>query len=160
MQSRPCLKSADLTIDQMIQIEKKIVRLQAIARGKMTVARIAERALAMKRKCEIERGELKPELLAVREFVAQLASKRVTPEGFFRMLDSTYAKCISKATFVQGVQDFGLRLSDTQVRRCCYIFDEDCNDSISLKEYQDALAAFNLARERHINEQGGGARSF
>jgi hypothetical protein len=54
-----------------------------------------------------------------------------------------------------NAHNFGLRLTGTQFRRLFLIFDEDFNGTISLIEYQNALEAYQVKAEKHINPFGG-----
>jgi len=92
-----------------------------------------------------------PEEYALREYVTQLKGKKMTAEGFFRLCDCTYSKSITIDVFKSKIKEIGLKLTETQVRRLALIFDEDMEGSISYEEYQNALEAFKLSAESHIN---------
>jgi len=48
------------------------------------------------------------------EFVSQLKAKRISPEGFFRMCDISYAKSVPVDIFKENLLAFGIKLTPTQ----------------------------------------------
>ncbi len=112
--------------------------------------RLSDRFVQMRKNIEIER-QSNPEEFALREYVIQLKAKKLTPEAFYRLIDWNYTKKISIAAFKDKIKQFGIRLTDTQTRRLALIFDEDLEGNITYAEYQNALEAFKMSGEKHIN---------
>lgn len=127
----------------------------------MALAKLDERAMFMRASITKE-AKSNPEELALQEFVTQLKGKNLTPESFFRLCDGQYKKEVKATHFRSKLKKMGLRLTDTQVRRITLIFDEDMSGAISFAEYQNALEAFKLDCEPHIDCEGssGVYRSF
>ena len=59
----------------------------------------------------------------------------MTPEAFFRICDSAYARRISKANFRTALTHFKMGLSETQIARLEYVLNEDLDDYITYAEY-------------------------
>jgi Ca2+-binding EF-hand superfamily protein len=135
--------------DNMIDVESKVIRLQAFFRGKLTLKQLENDAMEIKRK--IHPSSNIPEYTAVEYFVFSLKSRGLTPESFFRICDSTYTKSVPVEVFKNKIAELKIKLADTQIRRLVLIFDEDMEGTISLAEFQNTLEAFGLSAERHID---------
>jgi Ca2+-binding EF-hand superfamily protein len=96
-----------------------------------------------------------PEEAALTEFVSQLRAKRLTPEAFFRVCDTDYCHTVTQEHFITKMDELRLKLSPTQSKRLMLLLDENFTGSVTLSEFQDALEAFKLQKERHISVEPG-----
>jgi hypothetical protein len=96
---------------KMIQLEKIVVKLQAIFRSKLTRRKIARDAELNRIKIEQKklRARSSPEQLAIKEFITALKRKaNLTPEAFFRACDFKYEQKISNEFFKLQLTKYGL----------------------------------------------------
>ena len=107
--------------------------MQAFFRGQLTLKQLENEAMDIKRK--VASTSDVPEYAAVEYFVFSLKSRGLTPEAFFRICDSTYAKSVPVEVFKKKISDLKIKLAETQIRRLVLIFDEDMEGTISLSEY-------------------------
>ena len=126
--------------DNMIDVESKVIRLQAFFRGKLTLKQLENDAMEIKRKTHPSSNI--PEYTAVEYFVFSLKSRGLTPESFFRICDSTYTKSVPVEVFKNKIAELKIKLADTQIRRLVLIFDEDMEGTISLAEFQNNMQFF------------------
>lgn len=52
------------------------------------------------------------------------------------------------------IGNFNIKLTSGQLKRLMLILDEDMSGEISLDEYQNALQAYKVAEEKHVNTSG------
>ena len=71
--------------------------MQAIARTKLQMNRLKNTVEQMKNQQQLEKKQdIEPEEIALKEFTTQLKGKKMTPEAFFRVCDTTHSKLITK----------------------------------------------------------------
>lgn len=91
----------------------------------------------------------------MKEFCQRLLKRTgLTPEGFFRAIDSTYAKQISCSQFKVEIQKLDLKLSSPQLTRLILALDEDMEGTITLQEYHNALEVYGCSGEPHHDRDG------
>lgn len=97
------MKGVKIDIDQIIAIQQRITRVQARARWRICMARLHREATQERARAAAERHQRNPEGEALHEFTLQLKAKRITPEGFFRLCDLSYARQVSKEDFARMI---------------------------------------------------------
>ena len=98
----------------MIDVETKIIKIQALMRSRLARNYLARDAEARLRKLEYNkrRNVQSREETAMREFAQRLKNKtKLTPEGFFRYVDVNYEKQVPATTFRLELEKVNLKLS-------------------------------------------------
>lgn len=92
----------------------------------------------------------------MREFAQRLAKRTgLTPEAFFRALDSQYSRAVPCSVFKMELQRLNLQLSKAQLARLVLALDEDMEGEITLEEYCNALVVYGCSTEQHSGAAGG-----
>ena len=142
---------------KMIHVEKMVTRIQAKFRQKLAIKRLEKDIEVQKQKLSRKNNAAKNtsnEEMALQEFKQRLAKKGLTPESFFRTVDTHYRKAVTVDAFKKHLGNFNLQLSRGQVSRLILILDEDMEGNITLQEFYNALEAYNCAGEKHTNPDG------
>lgn len=125
-----------------------------------TLRKLEEDALHQRAKLEASAKDKNPEGTALQDLCTQLKGRRITPEAFYRMCDINSSKKIPNETFAQCIRDFGIKMTELQIKRLLLLLDESFDNQIAYAEFCNALEAFDLDMEPHFSSKGGVKRKF
>lgn len=83
----------------------------------------------------------------VKQFIQQLYKKNLTPEEFFRAIDSKNQGQIENEKFKRALDKMKLLTNEHQIKTLISIIDEDFSGDISIYEFRSALLAYNIKIE-------------
>ena len=121
-------KSQDqkLTMKDINSSLSKIVYIQSILRRKIALSQYKKKLQSQKKELQQKLSTTAmPEEACMKNFAAQLADKKLTPEAFFRVCDQYNELKVPVPTFTKKLTDFGIVLTSGQQQRIINILDED-----------------------------------
>lgn len=157
-------KKPRATAEDLIRAQKNVIFIQKNIRGFLARRRFDERLGKVIQETptraapqKAPRRQFSAEMVAnekvMRRFEQATATKNMTPEMIFRMVDEAQEGLVPTYKFSLFVKSLGLALSPAEVNRLGYILDEDCSGSVSLKEYLLSLSAYGIAKESSTHEK-------
>lgn len=96
---------------KMVHVEKMVVRIQAKFRQRLAIKRLEKDIELQKQKLARKNNANKNvsnEEIALQEFKQRLAKKGLTPEAFYRTVDTHYRKTVSVDSFKKHLANFNL----------------------------------------------------
>lgn len=126
-------------------VNRKIIKLQAFFRMKLI------RNKLMKKRDELRNtlhGKIDANKELINSFINSLKMKKLSPEEYFRAIDSKRQGKIPLEVFIEDLLKRGLIGTQSLATRLAFLIDEDVSGDITLDEVTKTLTAYRLPTEQ------------